>query len=76
VGFGGIQGVPSVCIGITLKVGVASLVIIGHGGEGGFMGEVKRGGAVVGVGEAVNFGFDGFARVVIRFRRGGGRWVW
>jgi hypothetical protein len=63
-----------VCVGIALKVGVASLIIIGHGGERGFVREFKGGRGVAGMGEAVDFSFGRFAWVVIRLRRGRGRW--
>jgi hypothetical protein len=73
VGIGGIQRVPSVCIGVALEVGVASLIIVGHRGEGGLMGKFKRGGAAARAGEAVDFGHDGLSWVVIRLRGGRGR---
>ena len=63
-----------VCISIALKTGVASLIIIGYGGKEGFMREFKGGGAAMGAGEAVDFSFSWLAWVVIRLRRGGGRW--
>jgi hypothetical protein len=51
---------------------VAGFVIIGHRGEGGFMGKFKQGGDMARVGEVINFGLDGFAWVIIRLR--GWRW--
>jgi hypothetical protein len=54
------QGVPSFCVGITLKVGVASLIIVGYRREGGFVREFKGGGAASGAREAVDFGFGWF----------------
>jgi len=62
------------CVSITLEVGVASLIIVGHRGEGGFMGEFKGGGVATGVGEAVDLRLSWLSWVVIGFRRGGGRW--
>jgi len=54
---------------------VSGLVIVGHRGERGLMGEFKRGGAATGAGEAVSFGFSWLAWVVIWFGRGrGGRY--
>ena len=63
-----------VCVSITLKVGVAGLVIIEHRGERGLMEEFKGGGAATGMGEAVDFRFGWFAWVVIGFRGGRGGW--
>jgi hypothetical protein len=44
-----------VCVSVALEVGVAGLIIVGHGGERGFVEEFERGGAASGVGEAVDF---------------------
>jgi hypothetical protein len=52
---------------------VAGLVIIGHRRERGLMGEFKGGGAAMGAGEAVDFGFGWLAWIVIWFGRGRGR---
>ena len=52
----------------------ASFIVVGHRREGGFIGEFKRGGAMVGVREVVNFSFGGFAWVVIWLGRGRERW--
>ena len=40
------------------------------------MGEFKRGGAAAGMGEVVDFGFNGFAWIVIGFRGGFRGWTW
>jgi hypothetical protein len=53
---------------------VASLIIVGYGGERRLMGEFKGGGAAMGVEEVVDFRFGWLAWVVIGFRRGRGRW--
>jgi hypothetical protein len=60
VGIGGIQEISLVCIGVTLEVGIAGFIIVGHGGERGFMGEFKGGGGMAGMGEVVDLSFGGF----------------
>jgi hypothetical protein len=72
MGISGVEGVPTVSVGITLKIRVTSFIIIGHRGGGNFMEEFKGRGGLSKVGEAVNFGLEGFPWVVIRFR--GWRW--
>ena len=53
---------------------MARFIIVGHRGEGGFVGKFKGGGAAAGVGEVVDFSFGRLAWVVIRLRRGRGGW--
>jgi hypothetical protein len=73
VGIRSIEGVLLVCIGITLKVGMAGFIIVRHRRERGFMGEFKGRRAMAEAGEAVNFGFNRFFRVVIWIKGGRGR---
>ena len=72
MGIGSVEGVPTVSVGVTLKIRVTGFIIIGHRGGGSFMGEFKGRGGLSGVGEVVDFGLKGFSWVVIGFER----WRW